>query len=106
MAHVRIPPDSTGARVDVRAIKESGVDVVRERVELATSSPVVTRVFQNVLASETFAFDSAQITAGRVGRLLGVDICGLAPWEADIQTVLNGVATSRVSLASGLAVPC
>jgi hypothetical protein len=103
--YVALPADGIGTKVDVRPVTVAGVNVVRQRVEIASSNPQCDRDSFNIGAGQAHVFKSPAIPLGHRARLAGIEICGLAPWEADVQTVDNGNATVRAAVASALAIP-
>jgi len=68
---------------------------------IETKSPKVTYVTATTIAAGSSAnLDSDQIGSGLTGKLLGAVISSSVPFKATIQTVLNGVATNKVTAFS------
>ena len=54
-----------------------------------------------VAAGGQATLDSTQISSGKTGKLLQIIVAASVPFKAVFQTVLNGVATSRVTYFTG-----
>ena len=50
-----------------------------------------------VAAGSTGQVDSTQISSGKTGKLLRFEASGGVPFKVELQTVLNGVATTRIT---------
>ncbi len=53
-----------------------------------------------VAAGSTGSVDSTQLSSGVTGKLFGFEASGSAGFRVDLQTVLNGVATTRLTRIS------
>lgn len=123
---VQLPLDGTGKKADTESLTVGPNTVHRERVQLAgdvaaaitailngepaaTAWGVVTRqappidpktsstLVATVVPGGTGSVDSTQIGSGKTGKLMQIEASAAAPFKVDIQTVLNAVATTRIT---------
>lgn len=122
---VQVPPDDTGKKLDAEQLTVGANTVQRERMQVtgaaaddvsvvtdtdpaATVHGLVTREVgpvspqtstasvATVVPDATGSVDSTQITSGKTGKLFAFDASGSVPFKVELQSVLNGVATTRL----------
>ncbi len=122
---IRLPADGPGKRCDTEDLTVSALSVHRQRHQVSGALDVeIARVLATdpaagdyglatreigpvspqdstasvavVGAGSTGSVDSTQIGSGLTGKLLGFVAAGSVPFKAEIQTVLNAVATTRL----------
>ena len=122
---LRVPPDSTGKRLDTEELVVSALTVQRERMQIAGAVDVeiarilntdpaaadyalVTRgaalvspqtsfaTVATVAAGGTGSVDSTQLNAAVTGKLLGFEASGSVPFGVELQTVVDAITTSRM----------
>jgi hypothetical protein len=124
-ATVRIPAaPSSGQDLDAEQLSVGGNTVLRERMQVVgaadveivrvlntdpagteyalvvrsveTESAQLTTVTDTAIAAGASAtLDSTQINSGKTGKLHGILVSSAIPFKATLQTVSNGVATTR-----------
>jgi hypothetical protein len=91
--YVQLPDNS---KIDVRPLRESGIDVHRERVEIATSAPATSVVsVATIAAGGQATLNSAVVPAGYRGRLAQVLVASSVAFKAVVQSVVADVETTR-----------
>lgn len=115
---IRVPPDSTGKRVDSCQIDVDGNLVERQRMQLAgdasdsvarvttsdglsissaiTAPTIVHASDPSVAAGGSTDLDSNQISSGLTGKLLQIIVSSSVPFKAEIKTVLDAVPSSTL----------
>jgi hypothetical protein len=126
---VTLPPDSTGKSLDTEQLIVGINTVQRERMQITGSADVeivgvtntdpagteyslLVRLIETrsaqlthvtsvaVAAGATANLDSANIGSGNTGKLLGLLVSSSVAFKAELQTVLNAVATTRAIVFS------
>ena len=126
---VQVPPDDTGKKLDTEQLLVGANTVERERMQIAgalaaeiagvlatdpaagdfglvirdaalVSSQTSVATVATVAAGSTGSVDSTQLASSATGKLLGFEASGSAAFRVDLQTVLNGVATTRLTRVS------
>ena len=126
---IGLPVDGVGKKIDTEELTVSSVTVQRERMQIAgaldteiaailASDPgagafgIIVRqaalvspkasvaTVATVAAGSTGSVDSDQLTSSVTGKLLGFEASGSAGFRVDLQTVLNGVATTKLTRVS------
>ncbi len=126
---IGLPFDGIGKKIDTEELSFSSVTVQRERMQIAgvlateiaavlatdpaasafgmivrqaalVSSQTSVGTVATVAAGSTGSVDSDQLTSSVTGKLLGFEASGSAAFRVDLQTVLNGVATTRLTRIS------
>ena len=127
---IQIAPDGAGKKLDTEQLTIGANTVQRERHQLTGASAAEIAAIKNTDPSSTAyalatrqihttdpqvssatdaavaaggqaTLDSTQISSGKTGKLLRVVVSASVPFKAIFQTVLNGVATSRVTYFTG-----
>jgi hypothetical protein len=103
----RVKPDFGGDGVAQAVSVDVGVsDAGTQRVVLARSSavsPQLTYVTEAAISpgSSSTLTDSAQITSGKTGYLLGFTASSSVPIKVELRTVLNGIASANKMVRFG-----
>ena len=66
-------------------------------VSLVINGQVIASSEASVAAGGQATLDSDQISSGKTGKLLEIIVSSSIPFKVVLQTVLNGVATSRIT---------
>lgn len=65
-------------------------------VSIVTSSQIIATSLAAVAAGGQATLDSNQISSGKTGKLLEVVVAASVPFKVLLQTVVNGIATTRI----------
>jgi len=117
-AFIRVPPQSTGEKVDVEQLTVGGNVVDRQRIQVTGATPLdIARVTASeglstslsvLSANRTHAtsatlaaggqvdVDATQITSGLTGKLIQLVLTASVPFKAELKTVTNGVASGAL----------
>lgn len=117
-SYIRVPPDSTGKKVDMCEVTVGAETVQRQRVQLAgdatdaiagitlsggvpVSSALTNPVGHHVTVTSVAAggsdtLDSLQIPTSLTGKLVNIVVSGSVPFKAQLFTVTDGVQSSEL----------